>query len=171
MLFRSGLIAAGEHGAAAALARRRDLLPPFVWRFLDWVDRLLQRITRLPSLPRLRRRIRISRGVATCGQYRNPLSAAPSTRPFTMSDAIAYTYDALCALAHDLGVPRPQGQTPYEFLASFPETLDNLKEEAAELTELYVLSAYAGRPPEANTSDRLRRFWLEYERVRRRVLV
>jgi hypothetical protein len=156
--------------AAAALARRRDLLPPVVRRFFDRLDRLLQRLTHIPSLPRMTRRIRVSRDIATCAEYRNPMGKVSPARPLGPADMVAYTYDALCALAYDLGVPREQGQTPYEFLEAFPKELESLKEEAVELTHMHVLSAYAGRELDATALDRLRKFWLAYERIRRRVV-
>lgn len=156
---------------AAGLAQRRDILPRRLRRFFEGVDRVMQRVTRLPAFPRVARRVRVSRDIATCGKFKNPLGAVPVGRPVNMADAIAYTYQALCALAHDLGVPREKGQTPYEFLASFPDALETLREEASELTQLYVLTAYAGREPAADAPDRLRRFWLEFERVRRRTVV
>ena len=155
---------------AAAIGRRRDLFPRFVRRFFDALDRFLQRITRLPSLPKGRPRIRIDRDIATCAEYVNPLGRPEARGAMSMSDLVAHAYEALCALAYDLGVPRGPGQTPYEFIQSFPEPLRSLRTEAVELTGLYVRSAYSGQPLPPNTDMRLRKFWIEYERVRRRVL-
>ncbi len=157
--------------AAAVIARRRGLFPPFVRRFFDALDRFLQRITHVPSLPRVRPRIRVRRDIATCARYSNPLGDVATTRAMTMADMVDHAYQALCALAYDLGVPRQEGETPYEFIESFPTALESLREEAVELTNMYVLSAYSGRSLGPRAEDRLRKFWLEFERVRRRVLL
>jgi len=156
--------------AAASIARRRDLYPQFVRRFFNALDRFLQAITQIPALPKVRPAIRVRRDVATCARFTNPLGDLARAGSMTIEDKVEHAYQALCALAHDLGVPRKDGETPYEFIESFPKPLKTLREEAVELTNLYVLSAYSGRPLGPRTEDRLRKFWLEYERARRRVL-
>ena len=94
------------------------------------MDRFLERITRQPALPRLRRRRRIQRDVALSARFQNPLSAMPSPGSDATRQAIETSYQALCALAHDLGAPRADHQTPYEFIQSFPKELEPLREEA-----------------------------------------
>ena len=69
-----------------------------------------------------------------------------------------------------MGVPRKEGETPYEFIDAFPKVLDSLREEAVELTNMYVLSAYSGRDLAPGAEDRLRKFWHEYDFVRKRIL-
>ncbi|MBN2309694.1 MAG: DUF4129 domain-containing protein [Candidatus Hydrogenedentes bacterium] len=158
-------------GASAfALARRRDRLPRFLVAFFEWLDRFLQRITRLPKLPRLRPRPRIDRHVALSTKYGNPLREGPQGRAMTPTDQIEYAYVALCALAEDLGAPRRPDQTPYEFMESFPDRLDNLRDEARELTDLFVATAYAARSYDKSVEDRLRKFWMAFERARNRVV-
>ncbi|MCP4641837.1 MAG: DUF4129 domain-containing protein [bacterium] len=160
--------AAKAVGAAAlAAAKRRDLFPPFVTRVLQWLDRLLQRITRLPALPKFKRRRRMDRAMSESVKYSNPLSTAPD---MPMADQVEHAYNALCALAHDYGVPRRPDQTPYEFMEAFPEELVTLRDEAEELTGLYVATAYAARTPGARVEDRLRKFWHIYDRARNRIL-
>jgi hypothetical protein len=86
------------------------------------------------------------------------------------ADHVVYAYEALCALAEDVGAPRRKGQTPYEFIRSFPRELNRLKDEAVELTDLLVESQYAGREVDKRTLDRVRRFWTAFHAVRRRVV-
>lgn len=157
-------------GAAAAyLGKRRDLLPPRLRKLFDWLDRGLQKITHIPSLPQREPRRRVRRQDARSARYRNPMGDRTET-PRTTEDYVAYTYDALCALAYDMGVPRESGQTPYEFIQTFPKELRGLRNEALELTELYVRSAYSPYKLDPNTEDRLRRFWITYDRIRNRVV-
>lgn len=155
---------------AAAIARNRDLYPPYVRRFFGRVDRLLMRLAQVPRLPRIRRPIRVSKDVATACKFTNPLSDASRRRTMASSELIAYSYDALCALAYDMGVPRRPDQTPYEFIAEFPKELGALKEEAVELTNLLVLSNYAGQEFDERVLDRVRKFWHTYQRVRGQVI-
>jgi hypothetical protein len=154
---------------AAYLGKRRDLLPPRVRRLFDLLDRLLQKLTHVPSLPKRTPRRRVSRQLARCTRYRNPM-AKGEARPATPEDDVAYTYDALCALAADMGVPRRDGQTPFEFIQAFPKELRGLRDEALDLTELYVRAAYSPYKLDRNTEDRLRRFWITYDRIRNRVV-
>ncbi len=157
--------------AAAAMARQRDLFPPRIRHFFDACDRFLQRISRLPVLPKAPARICIRREDATCAQFTNPMHGTDEGDPDTLTEGIAYAYQALCSLAYDLGVPREDGQTPYEFIDAFPKVLKTLREEAIELTNLYVQSAYAEEFQHApRTADRLRKFWVQYDRVRQRVV-
>ena len=45
-----------------------------------------------------------------------------------------------------------------------------VRQDAAEVIELYVRSAYSPIPPSAEILDRLRKFWFEFERVRNKYL-
>lgn len=155
---------------AFALAREHQYLPVFLRRLLLWLDRLFQRFTNLPELPTLRRRRRVDRAVSIAAKYRNPLGDPARARALTPAGQVEYAYNALCALANDLGVPPSTDQTPYEFIRSFPKEMASLREEAEELTDLYVATAYAGRVPDEAVYDRLRKFWLTYERAKNRVV-
>ncbi len=164
---------AGIKGVAAFAARaaaRHQRYPRWVLRLLGGVDKTLTRLTRLPSLPQRKRNIRIQRGIATSGKYRNSMGRTDTKTVMTAADHVAYAYEALCALAYDLGVPRQIGQTPYEFIDSFPEELRTLREEALELTRLFVIAAYSPETLGERTLDRVRKFWSTYERVRNRTL-
>jgi hypothetical protein len=157
-------------GATAAyLGKRRDLLPPRLRRAFDWIDVGLQKISHVPRLPERTRPRQVSRAVASCARFRNPMGERGGAVR-TAEDHVAYTYDALCALAADMGVPRKQGQTPYEYISAFPKEMRGLKHEALELTEMYVRSAYSPYQLDPGTEDRLRRFWITYERIRNRVV-
>ncbi|HNR30292.1 MAG TPA: DUF4129 domain-containing protein [Candidatus Hydrogenedentes bacterium] len=160
----------GIGGLAARIARRRDRYPRFVRRFFDAVDRLIQFLLRVPRLPGGARRVRISRNIATCVKYRNLMGDPVASARMGVADHVAYAYEALCALAYDLGAPRKEGQTPFEFINALPEALRTLREEARELTQLYVVTAYSPETLDPRVTDRLRKFWTTYNRVRNRVL-
>jgi hypothetical protein len=84
-----------------------------------------------------------------------------------IAQAVATSYDALCALALDMGVPRRDDQTPYEFIQTFPKELEGLRDEAFLLTQLYVRSQYSDLELDPKTLAVLRRFWLTFEQTRR----
>lgn len=155
---------------AAAIARNRLRYPQWVVRFFDRLDKVLQRFARLPTFAERPRRIRVDKSVSKSATFINPLARLSLGETGDPRAIIATSYDALCALAYDMGVPRDEAQTPYEFLASFPKELNALKEEATELTQLYVQSAYSPVEIDARVEDRLRKFWLTYEKVRGRVV-
>ena len=160
----------GIGAVAARLARNRDVLPKPVTRFFDGVEYVTTRLTRLPQLPKIKRRIRIQRDIATCARYGNSMADPARATRMTPADHVQYAYEALCALAYDLGVPRKQDQTPYEFIDAFPEAMESLRDEAAELTRLYVIAAYSPETVGPRALDRLRRFWITYHRVRNRLV-
>ena len=168
------LLFAGVRGVAALAAtigRNRDWFPDWVIELFNWLDRFLERVIRLPELPKRRAPIRIRPEVAKSTPYRNPMAgeggggASPEARKY-----VAVSYDALCALAEDLGVPRHADQTPYEFVKALPRELRGLRHEARDLTEMYVRSAYSELPLDEKALDRLRKFWMAYEIVRTRYI-
>lgn len=152
---------------AAHMARQRDRYPKVLTRFFDGLEKAVEKLTRLPQPMPRRRRVRIQRNLATSTPFRSSLGQE-ATRGWSTRQHIEHAYAALCALAYDLGVPRAAGQTPYEFLRRFPAELGSLEEEAEELTRLYVMAAYSSLTMDARLEDRLRKFWMGYERVRRR---
>jgi hypothetical protein len=153
---------------AAYVGRQRDRYPAFIRRFFDRLDRFLQRILRMPHVPRLRPQVRVSRHIATSTRFRNSLGDPERSQLMTPADHVMFAYDALCALAYDMGVPRQIGETPNEFIARFPRSLRGLRDVSLELTHLYQVAAYSPHELDERTLDRVRRFWLTYERVRRR---
>ena len=156
--------------AAAWMARHRHVFPPVVTRFFDRLERVLSALTHVPALPRIRRMPRIQRSIATCSGYQSSLGAAEGGESMALDNHVAYAYDALCALAYDLGMPRETGQTPNEFIEAFPKPLRKLKREARELTRLYVQSAYSRQPLSPADEHSIRQFWMAYNQARKRVL-
>lgn len=152
------------------LKRLHLKLPRPVHFFLNACEKNLLRITNWPRLPRLRRPIRIQRNIATCARYENPY-AQTNKPPMSIREQISYAYEALCALAYDLGVPRETSETPLEFMAHFPKVLNNIEEEARELTQLYLIAAYTNEPlDEQALRGRLQQFWTVYRRLRNRIV-
>lgn len=152
---------------AFAMAHRSRHTHQALTRLFGWLDRFIQRVTRLPSLPRLRRRRWVDHQVSLAARYSNPLRNHASMSPKEM---VEYSYSALCALAEDLAVPRLKDQTPFEFIRTFPPILDTLRDEAVVLTNLYVVSAYSNIGLDDRNMDTLRRFWQSYEIVRSTVV-
>ena len=101
--------------SAAWMGRQRHRFPPFVGRFFDRLERILAALTHVPALPRFYRLPRIQRSIATCSAYESSLGRSDRAS-MAPADHVAHAYEALCALAYDLGVPRGTGQTPYEFI-------------------------------------------------------
>ncbi|MCC6145326.1 MAG: DUF4129 domain-containing protein [Candidatus Hydrogenedentes bacterium] len=153
---------------AAYVGRQRDRYPAFIAKAFNRLDRVLERLLRLPTLPSIRSDIRVSPKVATSTGFRNSLGDTRRSELMTPADHVMYAYDALCALALDLGVPREPGETPNEYIKRFPRNLRALREVTTELTSLYQIAAYSPHELDERTLDRVRRFWLTYERVRRR---
>ena len=158
-------------GAAAfALARQRRRLPAWMVKLFDAIDRFLMRLARLPRLPRFKRPVRVSRSVSLSIRYGNPMARGEPAERSGIAQAVATSYEALCALAYDMGVPRRPDQTPYEFIESFPRELEGLRDEAYTLTHLYVRSQYSELDLDPRTLDALRRFWMTFEQTRRQYI-
>lgn len=160
----------GISNFAAMIARNRLYFPAPVRRFFDRLDRFLMRLARLPALPRWQRARRVSRNVSMSVQYRNPMADPALSGKMTRTDIIEQAYDALCALAYDMGVPRQPGQTPFEFIEQFPKEMRGLKPEAYEITNMFVQAKYGNKQFDENSLDRVRKFWMTYERIRGRVV-
>lgn len=154
----------GELGAW--IGRNRYRFPRWMVRLFTWLDSILERVLKLPELPKFGVRRRISADVALSTQYRNPMHGQGMGSVEDVRAAVARSYEALCALAADLGRPKPHDMTPYEFLEVLPKEMRGLRDEARELTSLYVRSEYSDHVPDARVLDRLRRFWVAYEQVR-----
>ncbi|HIA47778.1 MAG TPA: DUF4129 domain-containing protein [Candidatus Hydrogenedentes bacterium] len=154
--------------AAAAIGRNREYFPNFVLEFFNGLDAFLQRVVRLPSMPKPKRLLHIRRGVAQSSAFSSQMRGEASSTRDQVSSYVAHAYDALCALAYDMGVAKQDDQTPYEFIESFPKELKGLKAEARILTEMYVRSAYSELELDKKALDRLRQFWFTYDKVRSR---
>ena len=143
------------------LARGRSRLAGLFER----LARLFRRMTYVPKRRPRRARIKIDHDIATCAQYNNPLDG-----PLSIREKIQYSYDALCAMAYDLGVPRNEDQTPFEFLENLPEPIADIREEAHVLTYLYVAGSYSTLEIPDTVVDDLRAFWRRFEGMRSKVL-
>ncbi len=156
--------------SAMKLSTQQNRIGRRLARFFRALDQFLQRILRIPSLPTFRRGRKIQRDVALSGQYVNPLSDPILSREMSPSQIVEYSYSALCALAEDMGVPRQVAQTPYEFIQQFPKEMATLRDDAINLTNLYVVSAYSEFELDERTLDTVRGFWRSFIKVRGAVL-
>lgn len=150
--------AAHYFGKAAGKRGKRSSL-------FDRLARFFRRLTYVPRRKARRPKVRIDREIATCALYHNPLHGQG-----TLREKIQYSYDAFCALAYDLGVPREEGQTPFEYLERLPEPIEEMRVEAHALTHLYVAGSYSTLHIPEEAAAELGKFWARYERLRRRVL-
>ena len=156
---------------AGAIGRRRDLYPEWVIRLFNRLDKLLERIVSLPEIvPSIR--YGYPRAVnARSTRFSNPMAGEGATaKSEDIQRYVTSSFDALCALADDMGSPREKDQTPYEFLRTLPREMKSIGEEAAEVVELYVRSAYSPVQPDPKVLDRLRKFWIAYDQIRKRYI-
>jgi hypothetical protein len=145
-------------GFAAARANRPGIFAA--------LRRLLDGLRAAARMPGARPwRVRVSRHIATSPHYQNPLGS-----DMTLRDKVRYSFDALCALALDVGEPRAPGATPLEFLDNFPERLESLRDSATEVIRLFTVAHYSNFEMQPQIEDRLRAFWRDYEEVRERVV-
>ena len=155
---------------AVRIGRNRNRFPRFIVVLFESLDSLLARLTKFPTFPKRKRRVRVQRNIAVSARYQNSMGNESQNASFDTNQHIEYAYEALCALANDLGVPREIDQTPYEYIKQFPKALDNLKGDAEELTRLYVLAAYSEVEMNDSVRDRLRKFWMRFDKIRDRVV-
>jgi hypothetical protein len=160
----------GAGALALALSRRAGKMPGLLRRIFAALDRFLQAVLRVPSLPGIHLPRRVSREVALSTRYANPLADPILSKQMSAREIVEYTYTALCALAQDLAVPRRVDQTPFEFIRSFPKPLDTLRDDALKLTNLYVVSAYSPATLDERDLDTVRGFWRTFQEVRRVVI-
>ena len=156
--------------SALALSGKRGRVPRALARFFAALDRLLQRLLRLPSVPEIKTPRRVSRHVALSSKFVSPLGDPVLSKELSPQGVVEYCYAAMCALAEDLAVPRRPDQTPFEFIESFPKALEGLREDAVKLTNLYVVSAYSNIQLDERTLDTVRGFWRSYKTVRDTVI-
>jgi hypothetical protein len=156
--------------SALALSGKRGRGPRALARFFAALDRLLQRLLRLPSVPEIKTPRRVSRHVALSSKFVSPLGDPVLSKELSPQGVVEYCYAAMCALAEDLAVPRRPDQTPFEFIESFPKALEGLREDAVKLTNLYVVSAYSNIQLDERTLDTVRGFWRSYKTVRDTVI-
>lgn len=160
LFFLYFLIHAAAHYFGRAAGRRGKRAGLF-----DRLARFFRRLTYVPKRKPRRPRVKVDRDIATCARYQNPLNGQG-----TLREKIQYSYDALCALAYDLGVPREEGETPFEYLARLPEPIEEMRPEAHALTHLYVAGSYSTLQIPDEAASELGKFWKRFERLRGRVV-
>lgn len=160
LFFLYFLIQAAAHYFGRAAGRRGKRAGLF-----DRLARFFRRLTYVPKRKPRRPRVKVDRDIATCARYQNPLNGQGSLR-----EKIQYSYDALCALAYDLGVPREEGETPFEYLARLPEPIAEMGPEAHTLTHLYVAGSYSTLQIPEEAASELGKFWSRFERLRGRIV-
>ncbi len=160
----------GVGGVAAWVGRHRAYFPNWVFELFKWLDRFLERVVRMPSLPQRKRRLHIKRGVSQSIHFASQMRGEGEAHRDQTTQYVAHAYDALCALAYDMGVPKLDDQTPYEFIHSFPKELKGIQKDAQMLTDLYVRAAYSELELDKRALDKLRHFWFTYESIRRRYI-
>ncbi len=155
---------------AGAVGSRRDVYPEWVIRLFNWLDRVLEKLVSLPEIiPAVRYGYpRMANARST--PYRNPMAGEGTAGSAEVGRYLAVSFDALCALSEDMGTPRFKNETPYEFLRKLPREMKPIREEASEIVELYVRSAYSPIEPDPKVMDRMRKFWLAYEQIRKRYI-
>ena len=160
LFFLYFLIQAAAHYFGRAAGRRGKRAGLF-----DRLARFFRRLTYVPKRKPRRPRVKVDRDIATCARYQNPLN-----NQGTLREKIQYSYDALYALAYDLGVPREEGETPFEYLARLPEPIEEMRPEAHTLTHLYVAGSYSTLQIPEEAASELGKFWKRFERLRGRVV-
>lgn len=131
----------------------------------QWLKRFIER---RPKQLKIRKRVSVSKSKSV--KFVNSLSHPEMSKKFNPNEHIEYAYLALCALAEDLGVPKKHSETPLEFLQNLPQSLEVLREEIEEITQLYQIAAFSPIVFDEKILDRLRKFWISYNRVRNRVV-
>ena len=157
-------------GFAAWVGRHRAYFPNWVIDLFSWLDHFLERVVRMPSFPKAKRRLHIKKEVSQSIHFASQMRGEGEATREQTSNYVAHAYDALCALAYDMGVPKQDDQTPYEFIDSFPKELKGIRKEAKMLTDLYVRAAYSEFDLDKHALDRLRNFWINYDSIRRRYI-
>ena len=76
----------------------------------------------------------------------DPFADWQTLRQLEPREAVVAAYGRLLAAFELLEHPRPERQTPYEFVATLPAQLKQLAGPARDLTEIYVKAAYSGAP-------------------------
>jgi len=131
----------------------------------QWLKRFIEG---RPKQLKFRKSVPISRSKSI--KFINSLSHPEMSKTFNPNEHIEYAYLALCALAEDLGVPKKLNETPLEFLQNLPQSLEVLREEIEEITQLYQVAVFSPIVFDEKILDRLRKFWISYSRVRNRIV-
>ncbi len=107
----------------------------------------------LPRLPRLFRRD------GRPPEFRNPFADADGLHDLSPRDVVLHTYGAFMSLARICGCPRPPQKTASEFLSDLPSNLAGLRDEARELSRMYLQAEYATDHDFTDDLPRLGEIW------------
>lgn len=122
-------------------ARPRLRVPAFLVAWYERVARFLRRVLEVLGLWWVGRKLaQLARKVL--GEEMDPFEN-PFGRGWSPREIVRHAYHALLAYADLLGCSRQPPQTPYEYLRHLPEPLAPLREDATQLTHLYVQASYA----------------------------
>ncbi|MFP6583386.1 MAG: DUF4129 domain-containing protein, partial [Candidatus Hydrogenedentota bacterium] len=138
--------------------------------FFGKLDAFLLKYVRIPTRVKQWRPRRVRKGVAQSIDFKSTMRGEGDASRTEVESYVAHAYDAMCALAYDMGVAKKDDQTPYEFVEAFPKELKGLKQEAKLLTDLYVRAAYSQLEMDPHSLDQIRRFWVRYDQVRRKLV-
>ena len=94
--------------------------------------------------------------------YLNPRRLDPRQK-------IIFYYLALLRRADEAGLPRQDGQTPYEYASSLPPVLSEAKDGVEDLTDSFVEARYSRHDIPANEASRAETLWETLRRVLRNV--
>jgi hypothetical protein len=95
-------------------------------------------------------------------EYINPRRLDPRQK-------IIFYYLALLRRAGEAGLPRQDGQTPYEYARSLPPTLAEAKDGVEDLTGSFVEARYSVHDIPANEASRVETLWETVRRILRSV--
>jgi len=137
--------------------------PGLSWltRLWDWLTvgfkGLNQKISEVveSSVTRLRAR-RKRLGASQGGRFINLGKLNPRQRVF-------FFFLAMIRRGGEKGIPRRSAQTPYEYAATLEDTLPEVDEEVASITEAFVEARYSRQDVDDSQAGRVKRYW---ERIR-----
>jgi hypothetical protein len=144
------------------------------YRFINW---LAARLNQLKSLFR-----RANRRVATL--VKNSLERLRGTgktntgmdqwdylnvRKLSTRQKIFFYYYALVRRAGDAGLPRREGQTPYEYARSLTSRLHGEKDGLNDITESFVEARYSRHAIPDETARRMRFLWERFRNLLRNI--
>lgn len=155
---------------AASVARDRKHYPPFVRAFFEKLDAFLLKYVKIPVAKKAWRPRRVRKDVAQSVEFSSTMRGEGAASRSEIESYVAHAYDAMCALAYDMGAPKKDTQTPYEFIDSFPKELQGLRKEARILTDLYVRAAYSKLEMDPKSLDQMRQFWVRYDQLKKKLV-
>ncbi len=114
-----------------------------------------------PKTPKPKRR-RIRKDEALSVRFRNPFAGVEGAK-MTPAEIVRYSFDALAALAADIGCPRQDEETAFEFVHRLPPQLQSIGPQTAYVAQLYTISEYSTFEISRDHVESLREFWTNFE--------